>query len=260
MIIIFGKKSVYFMWPLNQTFYTLGAVKNIKVISAVSCIFFYLQGFIVYLIPIFQMKNLELFPSVQACLQGSLSSVTVMNVTNTKHSRIVMWEAKIIPMLMLIWALCNMVRVHRFKNSNHSENWRFRYRQNFVTFTQIYYCHSLILALHLVLDTLETLYTHTLLGSVRINLWLLIKTVMVLVENIFVPGYFFYSSWYYFPDLWSDRNTSFFREKEDKKFNIVGRFVGPRENIRLHRMGKNILYNRQKETHYNFFWSARKFQ
>ena len=32
------------------------------------------------------------------------------------------------------------------------------------------------------------LHTHTLLGEIRINLWLLLKAIMVLVENIFVPG------------------------------------------------------------------------
>ena len=216
-------------------------MRNVKVISAVSCLFFYLQGFIVYLIPIFQMDNLEHFPSVQACLQGELGSVTAMSVQNTKQSKIVMWEAKIVPLLMLIWALCNMLRVQRFKNSNNSDNWRFRYRQNFVTFSQIYWSHSLILSLHLVLDTLETLYTHTLLGEVRINLWLLLKAIMVLVENIFVPGYFFYSSWYYYPDLWSDRNTFFFREQKNERFKIVGKFVGPRENIRLHRMSNKYF-------------------
>ena len=61
-----------------------------------------------------------------------------MSVQNSKQSKIVMWEAKIVPLLMLIWALCNMLRVQRFKNSNNSDNWRFRYRQNFVTFSQIY--------------------------------------------------------------------------------------------------------------------------
>ena len=165
-----------------------------------------------------------------------------MSVQNTKQSKIVMWEAKIVPFLMLIWALCNMLRVQRFKTSNNSDNWRFRYRQNFVTFSQIYWSHSLILSLHLVLDTLETLHTHTLLAEVRINLWLLLKVIMVLVENIFVPGYFFYSSWFYYPDLWSDRNTFFFREPKNKGFKIVGQFVVPRETICLHRiMGSKYL-------------------
>ena len=248
MILIFGKSTInkYKYFVRKDKILTLGAMKNVKVISAVSCSFFYLQGLIVYLIPIFKMENIELFPSVQACLHGELGSVSAMSgdVQNTKHFKIIMWEAKIVPLLMLIWALCNMLRVQRFKHSNNSDNWRFRYRQNFVTFTQIYWCHSLILSLHLVLDTLETLYTHTLLGSgVRINLWLLMKAMMVLVENIFVPGYFFYSSWYYFPDLWSDRNTFFFRERKNERFKLVGQIVGPRENIRLHRMG-NKYYDK----------------
>ena len=214
-----------------------------------SCLFFYLQGLIVYLIPIFKMENIDLFPPVQACLLGELSSMSPMtgDRQNTKHFKIITWEARIVPLLMLIWALCNMLRVQRFKHSNNSDNWRFRYRQNFVTFTQIYWCHSLILSLHLVLDTLEMLYTHTILESgVRINLWLLMKAMMVLVENIFVPGYFFYSSWYYFPDLWSDRNTFFFREKKNERFKLVGQIVGPRENIRLHRMGNEYYDNYYK--------------
>ena len=41
---------------------------------------------------------------------------------------IVKWEARIVPLLMLVWAVCNMLRVARFKRTTHGDNWKYRYR------------------------------------------------------------------------------------------------------------------------------------
>ena len=50
------------------------------------------------------------------------------DVTVVHSFTIVKWEARIVPLLMLVWAVCNMLRVARFKRTTHGDNWKYRYR------------------------------------------------------------------------------------------------------------------------------------
>ena len=51
------------------------------------------------------------------------------DVTVVHSFTIVKWEARIVPLLMLVWAVCNMLRVARFKRTTHGDNWKYRYRK-----------------------------------------------------------------------------------------------------------------------------------
>ena len=91
-----------------------------------------------------------------------------------------------------------------------------------MTFAQLFWCHSLILVLHLLLDPLETVYPRLDTAGSSLNLWLVLKVGLVCVENILVPVLFFSSSWTQFADLWAGRNTFFSGRTSQRKFSIIG--------------------------------------
>ena len=91
-----------------------------------------------------------------------------------------------------------------------------------MTFDQLFWCHSLILVLHLLLDPLETVYPRLDTAGRSLNLWLVLKVGLVCVENILVPVLFFSSSWTQFADLWAGRNTFFSGRTSQRKFSIIG--------------------------------------
>ena len=86
-------------------------------------------------------------------------------------------------------------------------------RQNVVTFYQLFYCHALILTMH----------TINMFVSAWRNHWLLVVSMDILIENILVPVFWFYSAWANYEDLWSKRNTFWVvGKKEAGKFHITG--------------------------------------
>ena len=104
-----------------------------------------------------------------------------------------------------------------------------------MTFYQLFWCHSIILVVHLVKDSIW----HFLLQT-QFSLNFSIFTVFV--ENIAIPrlviikenfegitthsifdSFLFLSAWHHFPDLWSNRNTFYYKGKHYRaKFNIIG--------------------------------------
>ena len=91
-----------------------------------------------------------------------------------------------------------------------------------MTFDQLFWCHSLILVLHLLLDPLETVAPRLDSAGRSLNLWLVLKVGLVSVENLLVPVFFFSSSWTQFADLWAGRNTFFSGRTSQRKFSIIG--------------------------------------
>ena len=103
--------------------------KKVFLVSFCTSVFFYLVGMILYVIPVFRINHLTEFPPVkscvglQVCYNQRISNGKILLVKTTgalteldeRQTELLSWLGRMVPLLMLIFALCNMARVVRFK-------------------------------------------------------------------------------------------------------------------------------------------------
>ena len=106
-------------------------------------------------------------------------------------------------------------------------------RHNLVTFNQATWTHILVVGFYLV----KTLAIYPLFSSFSPRdtflLHIILVSLSILLENVAIPTFWFYSSYINFNELWSSVNV-FYRIKRNKKAFYITTNLRPR-------IGRNIM-------------------
>ena len=116
-------------------------------------------------------------------LPGKINFATAMS--NERAWKLVMLHSALL-LLMLCWALGSWARVTIFKRRHSVTLWKYRYRHNLVTFSQLVGSHVLIVSLYLVkiwlifpaLSTISPAHTFWLMAALQVRR---LRTVMVVM-------------------------------------------------------------------------------
>ena len=122
-------------------------------------------------------------------LPGKINFATAMS--NERAWKLVMLHSALL-LLMLCWALGSWARVTIFKRRHSVTLWKYRYRHNLVTFSQLVGSHVLIVSLYLVkiwlifpaFSTISPAHTFWLMVALQVRRLRMVMVVMIMLVTI----------------------------------------------------------------------------